>query len=123
MTNDVEKSQTMKLYFWCMDTADFDTAASLFTDDAVYLRPPLVPGQAAFASSGTQRIEGLPAIRAFWDERGKRATHHVIVVEAATETEWFAEGLVSVDDSEERLFVSHVTFDAAGKVQRFVALR
>jgi SnoaL-like domain len=123
MATDAEKSATMKLYFKCMDTADFETAAGLFTDDAVYIRPPFVPGQAAFASSGTQRIEGLPAISAFWDERGKRATQHIIVVEATSDTEWFAEGVVSVDGSEERLFLTHVTFDAAGKVRRFVALR
>ena len=42
-----------------MDTADFDTSAAMFADDAVYLRPAYVPGQAAFESSGTARLEGF----------------------------------------------------------------
>ena len=123
MTELTDKSQVMKLYFKCMDTADFETAASLFADNALYIRPPFVPGAEAFASSGTQTIDGLPAISAFWDERGKRPTRHVIVVESSSDTEWFAEGVVSVGDSEERLFLSHVTFNHEGKVSRFVALR
>jgi hypothetical protein len=118
-----DKSATMKLYFTCMDTADFETAASLFADDAVYLRPPYTPGQAGFASSGTQRIEGLADISAFWVMRGKRDTHHVIEIESVTGREWFAEGAVTVDDTETRMFLTHVTFDDNGKVARFVALR
>jgi Nuclear transport factor 2 (NTF2) domain len=123
MSSVTDKSATMKQYFGCMDSADFVTAAEMFADDAVYLRPPFVPGQAAFAGTGTQKIEGLPAISAFWEQRGKRATHHVIQIESITDTEWFAEGSVSVDDSEERLFLTHVTFNDAGLIKRFVALR
>jgi hypothetical protein len=123
MSNSLDKSETMKLYFKCMDTADFETAASLFTSDAVYLRPPFTPGQVGFATSGTQRIEGLEAITAFWAVRGKRATHHVLEIESVTGREWFAEGSVSVDDSEKRMFLTHVTFDDEGLVSRFVALR
>jgi len=82
MSNTLNKSETMKLYFRCMDTADFDTAASLFADDAVYLRPPFTPGQVGFAGGGTQRIEGLPAITEFWSIRGNRNTHHVIEIES-----------------------------------------
>jgi hypothetical protein len=121
--NNLDKSSTMKLYFACMDSADFETAASLFARDAVYLRPPYAPGQAAFSSSGTQRVDGLDAITEFWARRGKRNTHHVIEVESITGGEWFAEGSVSVDGSETRLFLSHVTFNNEGKIQRFVALR
>jgi SnoaL-like protein len=123
MSNDTDKPATMKQYFACMDSADFVMAAGMFADDTVYLRPPFVPGQAAFASSGTQRIEGLPAIREFWDQRGKRNTHHVIKIESISGNEWFAEGEVSVDGSETRMFLSHVTFNGRGQVQRFVALR
>jgi hypothetical protein len=123
MTQTLDKSSDMKLYFACMDSADFETAASLFADDAVYLRPPFVPGQAAFASSGTETIAGLAAISDFWSMRGKRNTRHVIEVESITNREWFAEGSVTVDDNETRLFLTHVTFNSAGKVQRFVALR
>jgi hypothetical protein len=116
-------SAIMKQYFGCMDSADFVTSAAMFAEDAVYLRPPYVPGQAAFATSGTERVEGLPAISQFWANRGKRNTHHVIVTESITGNEWFAEGEVSVDDSETRLFLSHVTFNDEGLIQRFVALR
>ena len=123
MPNDTDQSATMKQYFACMDSADFVAAAAMFADDAVYLRPPYVPGQAAFATSGTERIEGLPAISEFWDRRGKRNTHHVIKIEGVSGTEWFAEGEVSVDDSETRMFMSHVTFNDNGQIQRFVALR
>lgn len=123
MPNNLDKSETMKLYFKCMDTADFETAATLFAEDASYLRPPFTPGQSGFASSGTQRIDGLTDIAAFWELRGKRNTHHVLEVESITDREWFAEGSVSVDDSESRLFLTHVTFDDEGKVKRFVALR
>ena len=123
MLNNIDKSSTMKLYFACMDSADFDTSAAMFTDDAVYLRPPYVAGETAFASSGTQRIEGLQAISDFWQQRGKRATHHVIQIESITDNEWFAEGTVTVDDSDERLFLAHVTFNDQGQIQRFVALR
>jgi hypothetical protein len=118
-----DKSATMKQYFACMDSADFAAAAAMFADDAVYLRPPYVPGQAAFASSGTERIEGLPAISEFWERRGKRNTCHVIKLEAVSRTEWFAEGEVSVDGSETRLFLTHVTFNDRGQIHRFVALR
>jgi ketosteroid isomerase-like protein len=121
--NHLDKSETMKIYFACMDSADFETAAALFAADAVYLRPPFVPGQAAFATSGTQRIEGLPAISEFWAQRGKRNTHHVINVDSVTDREWFAEGSVTVDGSETRMFLSHVTFNDEGKIERFVALR
>ena len=123
MSNDTDKSATMKQYFACMDSADFVTSAALFADDAVYIRPPYVPGQAAFASSGTQSIEGLPAISTFWVQRGKRNTHHVIKIEGSSGNEWFAEGEVSVDDSETRLFLTHVTFNDKGQIERFVALR
>jgi Nuclear transport factor 2 (NTF2) domain len=123
MHNDTDKSATMKQYFACMDSADFVTSAAMFADDAVYIRPPYVPGQAAFASSGTENIEGLPAIIKFWDQRGKRNTHHVIKVEGISGNEWFAEGDVSVDDSETRLFLTHVTFNDKGQIERFVALR
>jgi hypothetical protein len=123
MPNDTDKSATMKQYFACMDSADFVTSAALFADDAVYIRPPYVPGQAAFASSGTQSIEGLLAIGKFWEQRGKRNTHHVIKTEGISGNEWFAEGEVSVDDSETRLFLTHVTFNGKGQIERFVALR
>jgi hypothetical protein len=123
MPNDTDKSATMKQYFACMDAADFVTSAGMFADDAVYLRPPYVPGQAAFASSGTERIEGLAAISEFWENRGKRNTHHVIKIESISGSEWFAEGEVSVDDSETRMFLTHVTFNDKGRIQRFVALR
>ena len=122
MPNDADKSATMKQYFACMDSADFVTAAAMFADDAVYLRPPYVPGQAAFATSGTQRIEGLPAISEFWERRGKHNVHHVIKIESISGSEWFAEGEVTVD-SETRIFLSHVTFNDNGQIQRFVALR
>jgi hypothetical protein len=114
----------MKLYFHTMDTADFATSRSLFADDAVYVRPPL-GGTATdpFASSGTTSIEGLDAISDFWERRGKRETRHVIKIESATDSEWFAEGRVSVGDSEERLFLCHVTFDPDDKIKRFVAIR
>ena len=123
MPNDTDKSATMKQYFACMDSADFVTSAAMFADDAVYIRPPYVRGQAAFASSGTERIEGLPAISEFWAHRGKRNTHHVIKTEGISGNEWFAEGEVSVDDSETRLFLTHVTFNGKGQIERFVALR
>jgi len=123
MPNDTDKSAMMKQYFACMDSADFVTSAAMFADDAVYIRPPYVPGQAAFASSGTKRIEGLPAISEFWAQRGKRNTHHVIKIEGISGNEWFAEGEVSVDDSETRMFLTHVTFNDQGQIERFVALR
>jgi hypothetical protein len=123
MVRDESKSGVMKLYFACMDSADFETAATLFADDAEYFRPPFAPGQAAFASSGTQRIAGLDAIKAFWWLRGKRNTKHIIEVASVTEHEWFAEGSVSVDGSETRLFLCHVTFNGENRVKRFVALR
>jgi len=123
MPNDTDQSATMKQYFACMDSADFVAAAAMFADDAVYIRPPYVPGQAAFASSGTERIEGLPAISEFWAQRGKRNTHHVIKIEGISGNEWFAEGEVSVDDSETRMFLTHVTFNDRGQIERFVALR
>jgi hypothetical protein len=123
MPNDTDQSATMKQYFACMDSADFVAAAAMFADDAVYIRPPYVPGQAAFASSGTERIEGLPAISEFWAQRGKRNTHHVIKIEGISGNEWFAEGEVSVDDSETRMFLTHVTFNDQGQIERFVALR
>ena len=123
MPNDTDKSATMKQYFACMDSADFVTSAAMFADDAVYIRPPYVPGQAAFASSGTERIEGLAAISEFWAQRGKRNTRHAIKVEGISGNEWFAEGEVSVDDSETRMFLTHVTFNEQGQIERFVALR
>jgi hypothetical protein len=123
MSDNIDKSATMNQYFACMDSADFVTAAAMFSDDAVYLRPPYVPGQGAFDSSGTQRIEGLPAISDFWQQRGKRNTHHVIKIESNSGGEWFAEGEVTVDDSEARMFLSHVTFNGDGRIQRFVAIR
>ena len=119
----VDKSAMMTQYFRCMDTADFDASAAMFAADALYLRPPYTPGQAAFEGSGTTRIEGLQAIREFWYQRGARNTRHVIQVESSSAREWFAEGRVSVDDSEPRLFLTHVTFNDDGKIQRFVALR
>lgn len=123
MTMPGSKSEIMKLYFSCMDSADFETAASLFALDATYVRPPFVPGQAAFASSGTQTIDGLEDIKAFWALRGRRNTDHKIVVEGSAANEWFAEGAVSVDDSETRLFLCHVSFSDDQKIRRFVALR
>ena len=63
MSNDTDKSATMKQYFACMDSADFVTAAAMFADDAVYLRPPYVPGQAAFATSGTAKTYGHGIVR------------------------------------------------------------
>jgi hypothetical protein len=123
MQNNLDKQETMKLYFACMDSADFGTAERLFAADAVYLRPPLASGGAPFATSGTERIEGLPAIAGFWQRRGKRSTHHSLEVQSVTGSEWFAEGLVSVGDSEQKLFLCHVTFNDDGLITRFVAIR
>jgi hypothetical protein len=120
---EIDKSAIMKRYFECMDSADFETSASMFADDAVYLRPPYVPGEAPFTSSGTQRIEGLPAIVNFWRDRGRRNTHHTIKLDCVSGNDWFAEGVVAVDDSAERLFLTHVTFNDDNKIERFVALR
>ena len=123
MPNDADKSATMKQYFACVDSADFVTAAAMFADDAVYLRSPYVPGQAAFATSGTQRIEVQAVTSEFWERRGKHKTHHVIKIESISGSEWFAEGEVTVDDSGTRMFLSHVTFNDNGQIQRFAALR
>lgn len=121
--SDTQLIEIMTKYFRCMDTADFDTSAALFSDDAVYIRPPYVPGEGAFDSSGTTSMEGLEAIRAFWRARGKRNTRHVLQTQGVTGREWFAEGEVTVDDTETRMFLSHVTFDEDNRITRFVALR
>jgi SnoaL-like domain len=123
LVTDIDKSTIMKRYFECMDSADFETSASMFADDALYVRPPYVPGEAPFTSSGTQRIDGLPAIVDFWRDRGRRNTHHTIKQDCVSGNDWFAEGVVVVDDSAERLFLTHVTFNDDNKIQRFVALR
>jgi hypothetical protein len=118
-----ECSAAMKLYFKCMDTADFETAASLFAEDAVYVRPPFTPGQVGFGDGGSTTFDGLDAINEFWALRGKRNTNHVILTDSVTGDEWFAEGSVTVDGAEPRTFLTHVTFNSDGKVKRFVALR
>jgi hypothetical protein len=123
MTNSLGKQDTIDLYFKCMDTADFDTALTLFSQDAVYLRPPLAPQGVPFATSGTQRIEGSEAIAAFWAERGKRATHHHFVEKGISGNEWWGEGLVSVGDSEDKMFLCHVSFNDDGLIKRFLAIR
>jgi hypothetical protein len=123
MENNLDKQETMKLYFACMDSADFGTAERLFAEEAVYLRPPLAPPGAPFTSNGTERIEGRPAIVEFWRQRGKRDTHHSLEVYSVTGNEWFAEGLVSVGDSDRKIFLCHVTFNDDGLISRFVAIR
>jgi hypothetical protein len=123
VTNSLDKQETIDLYFNCMDTADFGTALTLFSEDAVYLRPPLAPAGVPFGTSGTQRIEGSKAIAAFWEERGTRPTHHHFVEKGVSGSEWWGEGLVSVGDSEEKMFLCHVSFNDDGYITRFVAIR
>ena len=124
MSNTLSKSETVKLYFKCMDTADFDGALELFAPDALYLRSPLggTP-ENPFAASGVAPVEGRAAIQEFFAQRGKRDTHHQILVEGESDGHWWGEGEAWVGDSEKRVFLVHVTFSAEGLIQRFVAIR
>ena len=113
----------MRLFYKCLDTVDYDTAASLFADDAVYLRAPLTPDETESGADGPAAIHGLTAIKTFWSSRTGRTTTHVIRTESVTGCEWFAEGSVAVDGALPRPFLTHVTFDDAGKIQRYLARR
>jgi hypothetical protein len=116
----------MKLYFHCMDTADFETAKGLFAQDAIYIRSPLggTPDN-PFAATGVEPVEGLPAIEDFWARRGKKPTHHDIQRDAVDGRDWWAEGeaWVGDDDSDRRSFLCHATLDGEGLIKRFIAIR
>lgn len=122
----VDISANMKLYFACMDSADFETAKGLFAMDALYMRSPLggTP-ENPFATSGVAPVEGLAAIEEFWEKRGQKPTHHEIQRDAVVGNDWWAEGeaWVGDDDSVRRMFLCHATFNDEGLIQRFVAIR
>jgi hypothetical protein len=109
-------------YLACMDAADFSAALAMFADSVVYIRP------ATSATAGSTpmpmlRIEGRDAVAASWKGRGKREIRHDIQYVATAGTETFIEGEATIDGRPPVPFLCHATFDGAGRITRFIAIR
>lgn len=106
-----------------MDTADFDGALALFSDDATYVRPVLnKPGEPL--GTGTVSYRGKSEIRTFMLARGTRPMRQRVVVSATKGEHLFAEGIIEFEDGAPSLSpLFHLTFDSSGRISRFIAVR
>src|SRR5262249_19124769 len=106
------------------DDGEIDVCADLFAEDAVYIRPTMlpdangnmVPGPLAF-------VNGREAIRTFFVERGKQNFRHYVRRELFDESIGFVEGQVITNDGVViQMFSANALIDSDGKIARYVAL-
>ena len=114
---------TLRSYMDAIDAADYEAAASYFADDAVYLRPALNKHREAAAVLPQTRLDGLDNIRELWRQRGKQDTRHEFRWVSTTESETFVEGELVFDGTMTAPFMCHASFNAEGKIARFIAMR
>ena len=103
-------------YFQALEVDDRDLAAEQFEDDATYSHPP-------FGDGARAEVRGRAAIRALFDERGRRTTVHTVTALAGNGTTWFVEGLAHPEAGAppHASFVSVVRLGPTGRIASYVA--
>jgi ketosteroid isomerase-like protein len=108
-------------YFAARDAGDFDTALSLFADDATYIGmktpPPAPPGTA-----GLEAMEGRAAIAKSFALRGKRQVDHKIEVEHRVGSHAWLEGVSTAGSNPSKRFLCHAELNGAGLIVRFIVI-
>jgi hypothetical protein len=117
MTTPIER------YLGRLDEGDFEAAAALFADGALYLRPGLTPrgpGEPG-GVAGLVLLRGRPAILDYFQARGRQPHRHVILNSATNGRHCFVEmTLAGFGAHFESLAVAEL--DESGLILRYVAL-
>jgi hypothetical protein len=104
-------------YFEHLDAAEFEAAAECFSTDVLYSHPPYDPGQPRSEFRGRDEL-----LAGFTRRRGARPKReHHIVLSPQHGTECFLEGF-TIDQPVGCSFVSSLSLDADGRIQRYVAV-
>jgi hypothetical protein len=105
---------TLERYFRGLRSGDFEAASDCFSMDCLYSHPPYWPG--------TPRVEfrGRDELLAGFRRRGMRPVRQTIVRCVQQGSECFIEGVVDGNGSGGS-FVSSLSLDADGLIQRYVA--
>ena len=104
-------------YYAALDAGEMETAAEQFALDATYMR--LRPGD-----NKLHAVHGRSEIRRMFDERGKRAEAHEILVSAESGDLTFVQGLLRhPKEAGALVFLAQARIDADGLIRRYVALR
>ena len=103
-------------YFRAIDAGDVDATTAAFADDALYIRPSLeVPGT-------LEVIRGREHLRDYFRKRGNLPFRHEVRACAVDGSECFVEGVAYAEEKPSAVFLSHVTLDEEGLIERYFAL-
>ena len=104
-------------YFEQLEAADMGAAVECFSRDTLYSHPPYKHAP----EEGRAEFRGHGQLLAGFERRGYRTVRHELLAHAQAGAQFFVEG--STDDPPGGgSFVSSVTLDADGRIQRYVAL-
>lgn len=107
-------------YFARLDEGEAEKAASVFADDAVYIRQAM--DATGTPSSELQVIRGRTQIRSYFEERGRRPYTHEIRSHASQGDLEFAEGCVDGGAAGPRIvFIATASLDRDGLISRYFA--
>jgi ketosteroid isomerase-like protein len=113
-----------------LDASEFEEALAFFADDAVMIRPVILPPGVLAGNSSLHEDTGIEGIREWLRKRGKRPTRHEFSNVAVRGDHAFAEGTITVGAAtladartQSARFLMHATFDEDDKFIRLFALR
>lgn len=97
--------ETLDRYLERLRNDDYETAASQFSEDAVYFHSPMHQEEV--------KIEGRDNIQSYFEKRGHKDIHHEIIRSAVDGSKATIVGHVTGEDvqGEEDYFVSFAKFD------------
>ena len=104
-------------YFEHLEAADMPAAAECFSPDTVYSHPPYKHAP----EEGRAEFRGRAELLAGFERRGFRTVHHDLLVGAQHGSHFLVEGCTD-DPPDGASFLSSVTLDADGRIDRYVAL-
>jgi hypothetical protein len=103
-------------YFEYLDAAEFEAAADCFSEDVLYSHPPYGPGQPR------AEFRGRAELLAGFERRGpKPDREHHIELSPQRGSECFLEGF-TIDQPRGGSFISGVSLDVDGRIQRYLAV-
>jgi ketosteroid isomerase-like protein len=104
-------------YFEHLEAGDMAAAAECFSPDTVYSHPPYKHAP----EEGRAEFRGRAELLAGFERRGFRTVHHELLVGAQHGTHFLVEGRTD-DAPDGASFLSSVTLDGEGRIDRYVAL-
>jgi hypothetical protein len=121
-----ENEVTLRRYITAMDDADYPAALTAFSDDAVYIHPPLPPPGAAIGQMGPPGsvvLRGRREVAVLFEQRGVYPTSHDLHTMVSAGDEVFVEGTVTLAGGTTVAILLHATFDEDGRISRYIALK